>query len=67
MNACIVNTIERLKNGKGWQIMKRCGTGYNHVFSEMLFTLEEAIEICNSNNLKVIATGGLLGVPIKWK
>ena len=42
MEVCIVNTIERMKNGKGWQIMKRCGSGYYHVFPGKMFTLDDA-------------------------
>lgn len=38
MKVCIVNTVNRFKDGKGWQIMKRAGSGYNHVFSGILYT-----------------------------
>ena len=57
MEVCIVNTIERLKDGKGWQIMKRAGSGYNHVFPGALYTMEEAANICNENNFQVVAIG----------
>lgn len=57
MEVCIVNTLERLKGGKGWQIMKRSGSGYNHVFPGALYTVEEAVNICNANNYHVVAIG----------
>lgn len=57
MEVCIVNTIARLKYGKGWQIMKRAGTGYNHVFPGALYTVEEATNICNEHNFHVVAIG----------
>ena len=57
MEVCIVNTIERLKDGKGWQIMKRAGSGYNHVFPGAMYTMEEAKNICNEKNLHVVAIG----------
>ena len=45
MEVCIVNTVGRLKNGKGWQIMRRAGSGYNHVFPGVLYTMEEAVNV----------------------
>lgn len=57
MEVCIVNTIKRLKNGEGWQIMRRCRTGYDHVFPGVLLTLDEATKICNNNSFKIIAIG----------
>ena len=57
MEVCIVNTIERLKDGKSWQIMKRAGSGYNHIFPGALYTVEEAANICNEHNFHVVAIG----------
>lgn len=57
MEVCIVNTIARLKDGKGWQIMQRAGSGYNHIFPGALYTAKEAENICNANNYHVVAIG----------
>ena len=57
MEVCIVNTVERLKNGRGWQVMRRAGFGYNHIFPGVLYTLEEAVDICNSKGFRVVAVG----------
>ena len=57
MEVCIVNTVERLKNSKGWQIMRRAGSGYNHVFPGVLYTLEEAEIVCNNKGFQVVAVG----------
>ena len=57
MKVCIVNTVERLKNGKGWQIMKRSGTGYDHIFPGKMFTLDDAKKECAKNNFTIIAVG----------
>ena len=59
MEVCIVNTVERLKNGKGWQIMKRCGSGYDHVFPGKMFTLDDAKKECAKNDFVIIAIGDL--------
>lgn len=57
MEVCIVNNVERLKNGKGWQIMNRCGSGYDHVFPGKMFTLDDAKKECAKNNFTIIAIG----------
>lgn len=56
MQVCIVDTVAHLKNGRGWQVMRRINCGLAHVERELL-TLEEAITYCNENNYKVIAVG----------
>lgn len=57
MEVCIVNTVSHLKNGRGWQIMERAGSGYNHVFPGMLYAMEEAVNICNNKGFQVVAIG----------
>ena len=42
MEVCIVNTVGRFRNSKGWQIMRRSGSGYIHVFPGQMFTLDDA-------------------------
>lgn len=59
MDVCIVNTIERMKNGKGWQIMKRVPCGFNHVFPGILFTLDEARNVCRDHGFDIVAVGDL--------
>lgn len=56
MRVCIVNTVARLKNGRGWQVMRRVSCGLAHVEHELV-TLEEAITYCNENNYQIIAVG----------
>lgn len=56
MQVCIVNTVAHLKNGRGWQVMRRINCGLSHVERELV-TLEEAITYCNENNYKIIAVG----------
>lgn len=57
MKVCIVNTVNRFKDGKGWQIMKRAGSGYNHVFPGILYTKKEAVNVCNNKGFQVVAIG----------
>lgn len=57
MEVCIVNTVERLKNGKGWQVMQRAGSGYNHIFPGVMYTKEKAMNVCNNKGLRVVAVG----------
>ena len=54
---CIVHTIEWTE--KGWQIMRRADSGFIHVFPGVLFTLEEARNVCEKHNFDVIVTGGM--------
>lgn len=57
MQVCVVNTVTHLKNGRGWQVMRRVGSGYNHIFPGILYTLEEAVDVCNGNNYQIVAVG----------
>lgn len=57
MEVCIVNTVNHLKNSKGWQIMQRAGSGYNHIFPGELYTEKEAVNICNVKGFSVVAAG----------
>lgn len=57
MEACIVNMVSQLKNGRGWQIMERAGSGYSHMFPGELYTREEAVNICNNKGFQVVAIG----------
>ena len=57
MEVCIVNTVGRFRNSKGWQIMRRSGSGYIHVFPGKMFTLADAKKECARNNFKIIAIG----------
>ena len=57
MEVCIVNTVERLRNSKGWQIMKRSESGYIHIFPGKMFTLADAKYECHKNNFNVVAIG----------
>ena len=59
MEVCIVNTVERFKNGKGWQIMRRVSCGFNHVFPGVLFTLDEARRVCTERGFGVVAVGDM--------
>ena len=54
-DVCIVHTVEWSE--KGWQIMKRKGSGFYHVFPGVTFTLDEARNVCRDNGLDVVATG----------
>ena len=54
---CIVHTVEWSK--KGWQVMKRNGSGFIHVFPGVLFTLEEARNVCTEQNFDVVVTGDM--------
>ena len=54
-DVCIVHTVEW--NKKGWQIMKRTRSGFNHVFPGVLFTLEGAQIVCLERGFNVVATG----------
>ena len=56
-DVCIVHMIER--DEKGWQIMKRTRSGFNHVFPGVLFTLDEARDACRKHGFNVIATGDM--------
>ena len=56
MNVCIIKQLER---EKGYQIMKQCGSGFNHVFPGKLFTLDEAKTICTQNAWTVDAIGDI--------
>lgn len=57
MNVCIIN--RELNRDKQYQIMTKCGTGFNHVYPGKLFTLEQAKTICNENNFNIIAIGDI--------
>ena len=54
-DVCIVHTVEWAE--KGWQIMKRNGNGFIHVFPGVTFTLDEAQSVCAEHNFNVVATG----------
>ena len=56
-DVCIVHTVEWSE--KGWQIMKRTWSGFNHVFPGVLFTFEEARNVCAEHGFDVVATGGM--------
>lgn len=55
MDVCIVHTIERLD--KGYQIMYRVRSGFNHVCPGVLFTLDEAKAECEKYNYNIVAVG----------
>ena len=57
MDVCIVHTIERKE--RGWQVMKRISYGFNHVFPGVLFTLDEARNVCRERGFNVVAVGDL--------
>lgn len=57
MEVCIVNIVSCFKDSKGWQIMRRAGSGYNHVFPGVLYTKEEATNVCNNKGFRVVAVG----------
>ena len=57
MEVCIVNTVGRFRNSKGWQIMKRIGSGYIHICPGQMFTLDDAKKECARNNFVIIAVG----------
>ena len=57
MDVCIVHTIERKE--RGWQVMKRISYGFNHVFPGVLFTLDEAWNVCRERGFNVVAVGDL--------
>ena len=57
MQVYIIN--QELRHAKRYQIMTKCGTGFNHVFPGKLFTLEEAEHICDQNGYTVIMTGNM--------
>lgn len=54
---CIVHIIEQ--SMRGWQIMKKCRCGFNHVFPGVLFTLEEAQNACRKHDFKIVAIGDI--------
>ena len=54
MEVCIID-IGRY----GYQIMTRARYGFNHVFPGKLFTMEEAIEVCNTNGFTIVAVGDI--------
>lgn len=56
MEVCVVNTVAHLKNGRGWQVMRRTPCGLAQIERELI-TLEEAITYCNESNYKIIAVG----------
>ena len=55
-DVCIVHTVEWAD--KGWQIMKRAGSGFSHVFPGVTFTLDEARDRCVECGFDVVAMGG---------
>ena len=57
MTVYIIN--RELGHDKQYQIMIKSGYGFNHVFPGKLFTISEAIRICDKNNY-TIAGGGTL-------
>lgn len=57
MKVCIVDTERRRL--KRYQIMTNSGTLFQHVYPGKLFSLNEAIKICNKNNYEVAATGSI--------
>ena len=57
MQVVIIN--RELNRDKKYQIMYQTGSGFDHVYAGNLFTLEEAIAICNENNLEVKTIGNI--------
>ena len=57
MDVCIVHTIERKE--QGWQVMKRTWCRFYHVFPGVLFTLDEARNVCRERGFNVVAVGDL--------
>ena len=57
MDVCIVHTIEW--HEKGYQIMRRAESGFDHVFPGVLFTLDEAKAECAKYNYNIVAVGGM--------
>ena len=54
---CLVNTVVSFRDGKGWQLMKRVRCGLAHVTPGVMYTLADAINVCNINNYRIIAVG----------
>lgn len=54
---CLVNTVVSFRDGKGWQLMKRVRCGLVHVTPGVMYTLADAINVCNINNYRIIAVG----------
>ena len=54
---CIVHTVEWAE--KGYQIMRRAGSGFIHVFLGVTFTLDEAKDKCVECGFDVVAVGGM--------
>lgn len=54
---CLVNTVVSFRDGKGWQLMKRVRCGLAHVMPGVMYTLADAINICNISNYRIIAVG----------
>lgn len=50
---CIVHMVEW--SNKGWQVMKRNGSGFFHVFPGITFTLDEARDKCVECGFDVVA------------
>ena len=57
MRVCIVDT-ERSRP-RQYQIMVNTGTLFEHVFPGKLFTLNEAIKICEQNSYEIQAIGSM--------
>ena len=56
-DVCIVHTVEWAE--KGYQIMRRNGSGFTHVFPGVTFTLDEAQNVCREYGFNVVATGDM--------
>ena len=54
---CLVNTVVSFRDGKGWQLMKRVRCGLAHMTPGVMYTLADAINVCNVNNYHIIAVG----------
>ena len=57
MEVCIID--RELKSDRKYQIMIRVRCGFNHVYPSVLFTLEDAKEICQLNGYTVVAIGDI--------
>ena len=55
MNVVIID--RELNRERKYQIMIPVLNGFNHVYPGKLFTLEQAKQICNTNNYNIIAIG----------
>ena len=54
-----VSIIKQTHHEKGYQIMIEKANCFYHVYPGKLFTLEEAKQICSTNNYNVVSIGDI--------